>query len=99
MCEIIEKDSHGNLTIWATEDDNIDIKPVVDFRLNEDKKTINVIEGCDRYFNSNLDYYNVTKLINGLKHMRSKMCNIEKAVGLFRMFFEMKNKKSNTNNV
>lgn len=68
-------------------------RSVVEFSLTKNKKEIFVIEGCDHYLASNLDYYNVTKLINGLKQMRSKICNVEKALSLFKMYFEMKDKK------
>lgn len=88
---------NGKISIEA--EDSYHGKKVVEISLTENKKDIFVIEGCDYYFASKLNYKETTKLINGLKHMRSKMCNVEKALGLFKMFFEMKDKKSITNNV
>ncbi len=88
---------NGKISIEA--EDSYHDKKVVEFSLTENKRDIFVVEGCDYYFASKLNYIETTKLINSLKHMRSKICNVEKAVGLFRMFFEMKDKKSITNNV
>ena len=61
----------GKISIEA--EDSYHDKKVVEFSLTENKRDIFVVEGCDHYFASKLNYEETTKLINGLKKMRSNL--------------------------
>ena len=61
----------GKISIEA--EDSYHDKKVVEFSLTENKRDIFVVEGCDYYFASKLNYEETTKLINGLKKMRSNL--------------------------